>query len=179
MVQWQPFQTADEAWAALVEQQGMSDGDIVDLWRHQLQTADELLRAGADEELVVAGLLHDLGDGRVTEAQHGPWAAHLVRPLLGDRVAWVIAQHADAKRYMCAVDPHYWARLSPLSQQTLLHQGGVMTAEEVEAFRAHRWAEDALLLRRCDDAGKDPRREVPDPDRFRVLLEQVVARRRQ
>ena len=92
----QPFRSADEAWAALVEQQGISDGDLIDLWNHQLQTADALMDAGADDELVVAGLLHDLGDGRVAEAEHGPWAARLVRPLLGERVAWVIAAHADA-----------------------------------------------------------------------------------
>jgi gamma-butyrobetaine dioxygenase len=174
---WEPFTTADAAWAALVEQQGMSDGDIVDLWRHQLQTADELARMGADDEMVVAGLLHDLGDGRVSEAAHGPWAAHLLRPLLGERAAWVIEKHADAKRYLCAVDPAYWEQLSPLSQQTLLKQGGVMTAEEAAAFRAHRWFEEAVLLRHADDAGKDPEREAADPERFHALLRAVVARR--
>ena len=173
----QPFRSADEAWAALVEQQGISDGDLIDLWNHQLQTADALMDAGADDELVVAGLLHDLGDGRVAEAEHGPWAARLVRPLLGERVAWVIAAHADAKRYLCAVDPAYWATLSPLSQQTLLQQGGVMAPEEAETFRSHRWAEDSLTLRRCDDAGKDLQRTVVDPERYHTLLERVVAQR--
>lgn len=171
-----PCTTADEAWAALVAQQGMSDGDLVDLWNHQTQTAEQLERAGADDELVVAGLLHDLGDGRVSDAEHSAWAAELVRPLLGERVAYVIAAHADAKRYLCTVDPAYWAGLSPLSQQTLLHQGGTMTPEEVEAFRAHPWTEDALTLRRCDDAGKDTDRVVENPERFRALLDRVVAR---
>jgi predicted HD phosphohydrolase len=172
----EPFTTADDAWAALEAQQAMSDGDLIDLWQHQLQTAEGLLRQGVDDELVVAGLLHDLGDGRVTEAAHGPYAADLVRPLLGERVAWVIAAHADAKRYLCTVDPDYWKSLSPLSQQTMLRQGGLMTPEEVAAFQAHPWAEDALTLRRFDDAGKDPQYEVPDPQRFRALLHRVVAR---
>ena len=144
----------DEAWAALVEQQGMSDGDLVDLWEHQVQTAEELLAAGADEELVVAGLLHDLGDGRVSDAEHSAWASSMLRPLLGERVAYVIAAHADAKRYLCTVDPAYWNSLSPLSQQTMINQGGLMTPEEVEAFRGHRWFDDAVTLRRCDDRGK-------------------------
>ena len=60
-----PFTTTDEAWAALVEQCGMNDGEAVDLWEHQLQTAEGLERLGADEWLIVAGLLHDLGYGRV------------------------------------------------------------------------------------------------------------------
>jgi len=54
-----PFTTTDEAWSALVEQRGMCDGEAVDLWEHQLQTAEGLERLGADEELIVAGLLHD------------------------------------------------------------------------------------------------------------------------
>ena len=90
----QPFTTTDEAWAALVEQQGLNDGEAIDLWQHQLQTAEGLERRGADEELIVAGLLHDLGDGRVAEAAHAPWAAALVRPLFGERVAWIIGAHA-------------------------------------------------------------------------------------
>ena len=174
----EPFTTAEQAWAALTEQQGRSGGDLVDLWTHQLQTAGELLRAGADDELVVAGLLHDLGDRRVAEAEHGPWAAELVRPLLGERVAWVIGTHADAKRYLCAVDPGYWFGLSPLSQQTLIRQGGLMSPEEVRAFRSHPWVEDARTLRRCDDAGKDTTRVVDDPERFQALLRRVVAKRK-
>jgi predicted HD phosphohydrolase len=173
-----PFTTTDEAWAALVEQRGMNDGEAVDLWEHQLQTAEGLERLGADEELIVAGLLHDLGDGRVAESAHAPWAAALVRPLLGERVAWVIGAHADAKRYLCTTDPAYWETLSPLSKQTLIAQGGLMTAEEIEQFRAHPLAEDAVLLRQCDDAGKNPEHQVEQPERFRAMLDRVAARAR-
>lgn len=173
----EPFQTADEAWAALEEQQGMSDGELVDLWQHQLQTAEQLRHLGADDELIVAGLLHDLGDGRVAEAEHAPWAAQLVRPLFGERIAWVIGAHADAKRYLCTTDQGYWSTLSPVSQQTMIQQGGLMSQEEVAAFAANPWAEDALLLRKCDDAGKNPMYEVTDIQFFRATLQHVAASR--
>ena len=173
----QPFTTAAEAWDALVAQQGMSDGDLVDLWTHQLQTAENLELEGAGEELIVAGLLHDLGDGRVAEAAHAPFAAHLVRPLLGERVAWLIGAHADAKRYICTVQPDYWANLSPLSQQTLLRQGDLMSPDEVSQFAAHPWFEEAIRLRTCDDAGKDLQHQVANPERFRAVLERVAAAR--
>ncbi len=171
----EPFKTTDEAWAALVEQRGMGDGETIDLWEHQLQTADGLARRGADDELVAAGLLHDLGDGRVAEAAHAPWAAALVRPLLGDRVAEAIALHADAKRYLCTVDPAYWDTLSPTSQRTMEKQGGLMSPEEAERFRANPFHQDAILLRECDDLGKDPSRRVERPERFRALLDRVAA----
>ncbi|MCC6177483.1 MAG: HD domain-containing protein [Chloroflexi bacterium] len=171
-----PFATTDDAWAALVEQQGMSDGEAVDLWEHQLQTADALERLGADDELIVAGLLHDLGDGRAAESAHAAWAAALVRPLLGERVAWLIGAHADAKRYLCTADPTYWSTLSPVSQRTLDAQGGRMSPAEMARFEAHPYAQDALLLRECDDGGKDPARRVHNPERFRALLDRVAAR---
>ena len=171
----EPFKTADEAWGALVAQRGMSDGEAIDLLEHQLQAAEQLERRGVDEELIVAGLLHDLGDGRVAEAAHAPWAAALVRPLLGDRVAEAIGLHADAKRYLCTVDRAYWDSLSPTSRRTLEKQGGLMSPEEVERFAANPYARDAILLRECDDAGKDPRHRVRDLERFRLLLDRVAA----
>jgi len=171
-----PFTTTDEAWAALVEQRDMNDGEAVDLWEHQVQTAEGLERLGADEELIVAGLLHDLGDGRVAEAAHAPWAAALVRPLLGERVAWVIGAHADAKRYLCTTDTVYWDTLSPLSKQTLVAQGGLMTPEELATFSAHPYANDAVLLRQCDDGGKNPSYQVQQTERFRAMLDRVAAR---
>jgi predicted HD phosphohydrolase len=173
----EPFKTTDEAWAALAEQRGMCDGEAVDLWQHQLQTAAELERRGADPELIVAGLLHDLGDGRVSEAAHAPWAAALVRPLLGDRVAEAIALHADAKRYLCTVDRAYWDTLSPTSRRTMEGQGGLMTPEELARFEANPHHRDAILLRECDDAGKDPSRAIEDPGRYRALLDRVAAAR--
>jgi predicted HD phosphohydrolase len=170
----QPFTITDEAWAALVAQQGMNDGEALDPWQHQLQTAEGLERLGADEQLIVAGLLHDLGDGRVAEAVHAPWAAALVRPLFGERVAWVIGAHADAKRYLCTTDPAYWETLSPLSKQTMIAQGGLMTADEIEQFNANPLSRDAVLLRQCDDAGKNPRYQVQDVERFRAMLDRVA-----
>jgi predicted HD phosphohydrolase len=173
----QAFARVDEAWAALAAQQGMSDGEPVDLWQHALQTAEGLERQGADDELVAAGLLHDLGDGRVTDAAHAGWAAALVEPLFGPRVATLIRSHAEAKRYLCATDPSYWAQLSPTSQRTLITQGGVMTAAEAEAFARQPWAHDATWLRRCDDAGKRADYQVARPERFRAVLDRVATAR--
>jgi predicted HD phosphohydrolase len=61
-----------------------------------------------------------------------------------------------AKRYLVAVDPAYHAGLSEASVRSLRVQGGPMTPEEAAEFEAHEWAEDAIALRRWDDAAKDP-----------------------
>jgi predicted HD phosphohydrolase len=172
----EPFSTVEAAWAAVETQRGLGDGEVVDLWEHALQTAEGLERSGADDELIAAGVLHDLGDGRVSEAEHAPWAAALVRPLFGERVAWLIGQHAEAKRYLCTTESSYWQALSSVSQRTLVAQGGLMSAEEVVAFVAQPWAEDAIRLRRADDGGKRADHRVQQPERFRTVLERVAAR---
>ena len=174
-----PFATVDQAWAALEAQKGMSDGEAVDIWTHQVQTATLLLKQGSDPEMVAAALLHDLGDGRVAEVEHAAWGAELVRPLLGERVAWLIATHAEAKRYLCTTRPDYWALLSPVSQETLRNQGGLMSPEEVRAFAVHPWVDDAVWLRLCDDGGKDPSLPEPDTAPLREALERVAAQVRQ
>lgn len=170
----EPLVSVEAVWAALQAQKGMSDGEAVDLWTHQVETAAILAAQGADDELVVAALLHDLGDGRVSEAEHAPWGAALVRRLLGERVAWLIATHAESKRYLCTIRPAYYATLSPVSQRTLERQGGRMTPEEVATFAAHPWAGDAVRMRLADDAGKDPAMTLPPLAPFRAALERVA-----
>lgn len=169
-----PFTTTDEAWRALEEQGVWAEGEGLNLFEHGLQTAEGLEAAGAAPEVVVAGLLHDLGDGRVSSADHAPWAADLVRPLFGERVAWLIGAHAEAKRYIVTTDPAYHATLSPVSQQTLIEQGGMMTDDEVREFESHPWAKEAVLLRQCDDGGKRRDYQVPNRERFRAMLDLVA-----
>jgi hypothetical protein len=82
-------------------------------------------------------------------------------------VAWLIGAHADAKRYLCTSDLAYWETLSPVSQQTMIEQGGLMTPHEAAEFAANLWAEDALTLRRCDDGGKRRDYRVANPGGLR------------
>jgi gamma-butyrobetaine dioxygenase len=62
--------------------------------------------------------------------------------------------HADAKRYLCATEPEYVERLSPVSRHTLGLQGGVMSPSDAARFAEHPWLRDALALRRWDDQAK-------------------------
>jgi gamma-butyrobetaine dioxygenase len=86
--------------------------------------------------------------------------AEFARCHLGERAAWIIAQHVPAKRYLVAVDATYFAQLSPASVASLVRQGGPMSAEEVAEFGAHPNAEEAVTVRRWDDNAKDPHAPV-------------------
>jgi predicted HD phosphohydrolase len=135
--------------------------EAVDQRTHALQTGWQAQQAGADDELLLAATLHDIGRARPVHAQwpglpHELSGAEFARCHLGERAAWIIAQHVPAKRYLVAVDATYFAQLSPASVASLVRQGGPMSAEEVAEFGAHPNAEEAVTVRRWDDNAKDP-----------------------
>jgi len=136
---------------------------------HALQCAELARGAGADQELTLACLLHDVGRFAADPAQlsdpvggerpdggrgHHEVGADLIAPFVPERVAWLVRMHADAKRYLCSTEPGYHDTLSPGSRHTLTRQGGLMTPEEIARHAAHPWFRDALRLRRWDDRAK-------------------------
>jgi predicted HD phosphohydrolase len=138
---------------------------------HALQCAELAEDDGADEELVLACLLHDVGRYAVAQEEisdtlevasprsgkapgHHDAGADLIARHVSERVAFLVRAHADAKRYLCATEPGYHDALSNGSKHTLTLQGGVMTAEEIGRAATHPWWPDALRLRRWDDGAK-------------------------
>jgi predicted HD phosphohydrolase len=146
---------------------GQSDDELVTQLEHALQCAALARRNRADDEVVLAALLHDVGHLTVSRADdqarhHGHHGADLLRPFVPQRVAWLVEYHVVAKRYLCTVDRRYAARLSPASARTLLLQGPVLPIEDRLALEIRPWF-DAVRIRRWDDEAK-----VPD---YRPLLE--------
>jgi predicted HD phosphohydrolase len=59
---------------------------------HVLQTATRAERDGADEEMVVAALLHDIGDVYAPH-NHAAFAAAILRPYVRDEIHWIVQHH--------------------------------------------------------------------------------------
>ena len=85
---------ADEVLELLRTLEGTVDGFAVDQLTHSLQTATRAERDGADDELVVACLCHDIGKA-VSVANHPRIAAEILRPYVRDEVTQTIAAHQD------------------------------------------------------------------------------------
>jgi gamma-butyrobetaine dioxygenase len=136
-------------------------GEPVDQRQHALQAAALAQDERADDELVLAALLHDIGRAKAV-AKRYPGSGHdaagekFCREILGARVGWLVGSHAEAKRYLVTTEPEYAALLTPASVSSLETQGGRMTPDEVRSFEAHPWWPDAVRLRRWDDGAKDP-----------------------
>jgi predicted HD phosphohydrolase len=156
-----------------------TDGEPVDELDHALQCAGLALAAGADDELVVAAALHDIGYRPTVEARsagepHETAGARFAAELFGERVGWLIAQHVPAKRYLVATDADYAATLSAASTRSLARQGGPMTPDEVRTFETHPWAASAARLRRWDDLAKVPGATTLSVDDLRPILAKLV-----
>lgn len=171
----------------LFAERGDSDygSESVNQREHALQAAHLARQAGADAALVAAALLHDVGhllhnlpddapeqgiDDRHEELGHR-WLARHFRP----EVAEPVRLHVAAKRYLCSVDDEYYEHLSESSRVSLALQGGPMSAEEAEGFRASPHFEAALRLRRWDDEAKDPDLVVPGLIAYVPDLEAALA----
>jgi phosphonate degradation associated HDIG domain protein len=139
-------------------------GEPVTQLEHALQSAHLAEQEGADDELVTAALLHDLGHLvhdlgetptlRGIDDGHQYLAVPFLRGLFSDRVLGAISGHVDAKRYLCATRPGYHDALSEDSKRSLKLQGGVFSAEEAQAFIDRPGAPDAVRLRVWDDLAK-------------------------
>ncbi len=154
---------------------------------HALQAADLAQREGADDTLIAAALLHDIG--HLLERDHTPIdedldidhrheeaGADALAGLFGADVAEPVRLHVAAKRYLCAVEPDYHDRLSPASVRSLVVQGGPMTDDEAEAFARLPHAEGAVRLRRWDEEAKVAGQQVPSLENWELLLHALAAR---
>jgi gamma-butyrobetaine dioxygenase len=141
-------------------------GEAVTQAAHMLQAAALAEQAGATPALVAAALLHDVGHFtgiitgrdlmRGTDNRHSEQGANWLAQWFGPAVTEPVRLHVAAKRYLCAVEPGYFERLSPASVYTLGVQGGPMAADELAAFEANPFGKDACRVRRWDDDAKDP-----------------------
>ena len=85
---------ADGVLAMLRSLADITDGFAVDQLTHCLQTATLAERAGADDEMVVASLCHDIGKA-VSVPNHPKIAAEILKSYVRDDVYQVICAHQD------------------------------------------------------------------------------------
>jgi len=159
-------------------------GEAVNMTEHGLQAAHFAQVQGAPESLVIAALLHDIG--HLTEnvpadiadwkrdAGHERSGSRWLARYFGPEVSEPVRLHVPAKRYLCATDPEYFAKLSAASVITLKLQGGPMSTAEVADFETHPHWRDAVCLRRWDDMGKVAGLAVPDLEHYRAAIDRLA-----
>ncbi len=181
-----PQETADEI-SSLFQQFGDKDyiGEPVSQIEHMCQCAALAEAAEAEEEVILAAWLHDIGHlcayaFPALEAQHMDEIGVVDHELLGanylrskgfsEKIIQLVQNHVAAKRYLTYFFPNYYDQLSDASKKTLAIQGGIMTKEEAKAFETDPLFNDYLLLRRWDDQAKKTNQSIPHFIHYKQMI---------
>ena len=68
---------------------------------HSLQTATRALKENASDEMIVAALLHDIGD-ELAPNNHAEFAAAILKPYVSEKTAWIVEKHGIFQMYYYA-----------------------------------------------------------------------------
>ena len=150
----------------LYQQYGADDyiGEPVSQIEHMSQAAQLALAQGYDDEVVLAAFFHDIGHICAKTANNMGGYGVISHELLGarylrdqgfsERIAKLVENHVQAKRYLTLRQPGYYALLSEASLRTLGYQGGVMSDAEADAFEQDPLCALSLRMRVWDEQAK-------------------------
>ena len=90
--------TADRVIRVLKDLDSSLGGYQVSRLEHSLQTASRALRDNANEEMIVAALLHDMGD-EIAPLNHSELAASVLKPFVSEKTRWIVEKHGFFQTY--------------------------------------------------------------------------------
>ena len=152
------LQLPDRILAALGDLDHAIEGYAVSRLGHSLQTAARARNDGADEDLIAAALIHDVGD-LLAPYNHAELAAAIIRPYVRAEVTWIVEQHGLFQTY-------YYVH----------HLGGDRHMRD--RLREHRWYEScAHFCEAYDQASFDPNFPTPPLAEFEPLIRRVFNRK--
>ncbi|MCU1719075.1 HD domain-containing protein [Pseudomonas sp. 5P_3.1_Bac2] len=124
---------------------------------HCLQSASRAEQAGADEEMIVAALLHDVGD-ELALFDHAQFAAAILKPFVTPRTHWIVQHHDIFQGH------YYWQHLG-------------LDTDAREQFRGHPWFDACeAFCRDWDCPSFDPAYSSPALEHFAPMLRRIFAR---
>ena len=90
--------TADRILSFMSSLNSTLEGYKIDRLEHSLQSATRALRDKADDEMIVATLLHDIGD-ELAPMNHSEYAAAVLKPYVSEKTHWIVQQHGLFQAY--------------------------------------------------------------------------------
>ena len=125
---------------------------------HSLQTATRALNDKADDEMIVAALLHDIGD-ELAPLNHAECAAAILKPYVSEKIRWIIEKHGIFQMY-------YYAH----------HLDG--NKNEREKFKGHEYYKDTIdFCEKWDQKSFDPNFKSLTLNEFRGYVKKIFSRK--
>ncbi len=125
---------------------------------HSLQSATRALNDGADEEMIVATLLHDIGD-ELAPLNHSEYAASVLKPYVSEKTHWIIEKHGEFQMY-------YYAH----------HLG--KNQNQRDKYKDHKYYQDAVnFCEKWDQVSFDPDYKSKPLSFFAPIVKKIFARK--
>src|SRR5665213_244103 len=126
---------------------------------HVLQSAMHALKAGCNEKIILACLLHDIAVSMFIRGDHGYWGSALVEPYVDEEISWAIRAHQVLRFYPDEkygyVYPELYIKFFGADYQVEPY-----IARAYEIIRRHKWYETARLITVNDIYSFDPNMPV-------------------
>ena len=134
------------------------EGYQITRMEHSLQTATRALNDKADDEMVVAALLHDIGD-ELAPLNHSEYAAAVLKPYVSEKTHWIVEKHGVFQLY-------YYAH----------HLGH--DKNEREKYKGHKYYEDTIkFCENWDQKSFDPNFKSLPLKEFEPLVKRIFSRK--
>ena len=134
------------------------EGYQVSRLEHSLQTATRALNEKADDEMIVAALLHDIGD-ELSPLNHAEYAAAVLKPYVSEKTHWIVEKHGIFQLY-------YYAH----------HIGG--NRNEREKYKGHKYYKDTIdFCENWDQKSFDPNFKSLPLKEFEPFVKKIFSRK--
>ena len=134
------------------------EGYQVSRLEHSLQSATRAYKDGESDEMVVAALLHDIGD-ELAPMNHSEYAASILKPYVTEKTHWIIEKHGIFQMY-------YYAH----------HLGG--DRNKRDQYKNHRYYQDTInFCEKYDQNSFDPDYESLPLEFFRPMVKKIFSRK--
>jgi len=125
---------------------------------HSLQSATRALNDKASDEMVVATLLHDIGD-ELAPLNHSEYAAALLKPYVSEKTHWIIEKHGEFQMY-------YYAH----------HLGG--NKNQRDKYKGHKYYKDTVdFCENWDQKSFDPNFKSLPLKEFESMVKKIFSRK--
>ena len=147
----------DRILEALLNLGDSMEGYQVSRLEHSLQSATRAERDGANEEMIVATLLHDIGDS-LAPFNHSQLVASVLRPYVSEKVYWIMLHHGLFQEY-------YYAH----------HMGRDRNARD--KFKDHQYYQDAVdFCENWDQKSFDPDYDSLPLEHFEPMVRKLFSK---
>ena len=138
--------------------QSTLEGYKITRLEHSLQSATRALNDKANEEMIVAAILHDIGD-ELAPLNHSEYAAAVLKPYVTKKTHWIIEKHGEFQMYYYA---HHLGRNRNLRDE----------------YKGHEYYEDTVnFCEKWDQASFDPNYKSLSLNDFKPMVKRIFGRK--